>query len=289
MSTDLNARHRRDGGIQRNTASNMTAEQSPADKLAALLSASSNSTETVPVAEPMRWTSASATHVGYVRRANEDSFLDHREQGLWAVADGMGGHWGGALASQTVIDNLVDFVRADDLAENVSGLEQRLHIANQQCADRAGPKRSMGSTAALLFAHDPFCFFLWAGDSRVYRVRDGEIERISRDHSVVEQMVRDGKITEAQARTHPSGNVITRAVGVAKTLDVEVEFATTRPGDTFLLCSDGLYRHVEDSEMATALADGNLDHAVDGLLKHALSRGGTDNITIVAARAEYYH
>ena len=289
MSTDLHARQRTADGTQRNTATHMTADQSPADKLSALLSASSTATDSAPVAEPMRWTSASATHVGYVRQHNEDAFLDHREQGLWAVADGMGGHWGGALASQTVIDNLVDFVRADDLADNVASLEQRLHQANRQCAERAGPKRSMGSTAALLFAHDPFCFFLWAGDSRVYRVRDGDIERISRDHSVVEQMVRDGQITEAEARHHPSGNVITRAVGVAKTLDVEVEFATTRPGDTFLLCSDGLYRHVEDREIATALADGELDHAVDSLMKLALTRGGTDNITIVAARSEYYH
>ncbi|MEM6986712.1 MAG: protein phosphatase 2C domain-containing protein [Pseudomonadota bacterium] len=267
----------------------MTADQSPADKLSALLSASSLASDAAPLAEAIRWTSASVSHTGYVRQVNEDAFLDHREQGLWAVADGMGGHWGGSLASQTVIDNLVDFVRADDLAENVASLEQRLHHAHRQCTERAGPKRSMGSTAAMVFAHDPFCFFLWVGDSRVYRIRDGEIDRISRDHSVVEQLVRDGKITEMEARHHPSGNVITRAVGVSTTLDVEVEFATTRPGDTFLICSDGLYRHVDDDEMARALADGDLDHALSGLLRLALTRGGTDNITMVATRAEYYH
>lgn len=289
MNTDLIAPRRNKPGARCNTAKTMTANDSPADKLSALLSASSLPTNAAPLAEAIRWTSASITHTGYVRQHNEDAFLDHREQGLWAVADGMGGHWGGSLASQTVIDNLVDFVRADDLAENVASLEQRLHHAHRQCAERAGPKRSMGSTAALVFAHDPFCFFLWVGDSRVYRVRNGEIERISRDHSVVEQLVRDGKITEMEARQHPSGNVITRAVGVSTELDVEVEFATVRPGDTFLICSDGLYRHVEEQEMAQQLAEDDIDHALRELLHLALTRGGTDNITMVAARAEYYH
>lgn len=289
MNTELNARLSTSAASRRNTANTMTADQSPADKLSALLNASSLASGAAPLAEAVRWSSASMTHTGYVRQANEDAFLDHREQGLWAVADGMGGHWGGSLASQTVVDNLVDFARAEDLAENVANLEQRLHDAHRQCTERAGPKRSMGSTAALVFAHDPFCFFLWVGDSRIYRVRDGEIERISRDHSVVEQLVRDGKITEAEAKHHPSGNVITRAVGVSSSLEVEVEFATTRPGDTFLICSDGLYRHVEEDEMARALADGDLDHALSGLMRLALTRGGTDNITMVATRAEYYH
>ena len=266
----------------------MTAEHAnAAQKLSTLLNASSN-TRATPLVEPMRWSSASLTHVGYIRQQNEDACLDYREQGLWAVADGMGGHWGGALASQTVIDNLANFSRQNDLAENVTTLERRLHEANRQCIERAGPGRSMGSTAALVFAHDPFCFFLWVGDSRIYRIRDAEVERISRDHSLVEQLLRDGKIRAEEALNHPSGNVITRAVGVNPKLDVEVEFATTRPGDTFLICSDGLYRHVEDTEIASTLATGALSHALDHLLTLALSRGGSDNITLVAARAEYY-
>lgn len=237
-----------------------------------------------------QWTSCAITHTGHVRKHNEDAILDHREQGLWLVADGMGGHWGGDQASQAIVDAMVDFNRQQDLSDNVAEIELRLKEANRTCmrtsAARAGKKRVMGSTAVMLFAHDPFCFFIWVGDSRVYRRRGDQTQQMTRDHSLVQELVTQGKITPKEAETHPSGNVITRAVGAGHQLQIDLEFATTEPGDTFLLCSDGLYRHVSDEEIGELLRLPNINEASSRLLSLALSRGGSDNISIVVARTQ---
>ncbi len=261
----------------------------PAKKLNSLLSAMS-----APQLDPAddrttRWASSAITHTGFVRKQNEDAILDHREQGLWLVADGMGGHWGGDQASQTIVEAMVDFNRQQDLSDNVAEIELRLKEANRTCmrnGARQGKKRVMGSTAAMLFAHDPFCFFIWVGDSRVYRLRGDTTEQMTHDHSLVQEMVDQGKITQAEAEKHPSGNVITRAVGVSHQLQIDLEFATTEPGDTFLICSDGLYRHVSDKEIGEHLKIPNINDAISRLLALALSRGGSDNISIVIARSQ---
>ncbi len=261
----------------------------PADKLNNLLSAVSAPTLDPAQEQTMRWTSCAMTHTGFVRKHNEDAILDHREQGLWLVADGMGGHWGGDQASQTVIDAMADFNRQQDLSDNVAEIELRLKEANRTCmrtGAQAGKKRVMGTTAALLFAHDPFCFFIWVGDSRVYRRRGETTEQMTHDHSLVQELVDQGKITKAEAEKHPSGNVITRAVGVGHKLQIDLEFATTEPGDTFLLCSDGLYRHVSDQEIGEHLQLPNINDAASRLLALALSRGGSDNISIVVTRTQ---
>lgn len=259
----------------------------PADKLNNLLSAMSTPSVNPADHQATRWTSCAVTHTGYSRKHNEDSILDHREQGLWVVADGMGGHWGGDLASQTIVDSMVDFNRQQDLSDNVADLELRLKDANRTCmrkGAKAGKKRVMGSTAAVLFAHDPFCFFIWVGDSRVYRRRGGKTEQMTHDHSLVQEMVDQGKITQDEAEKHPSGNVITRAVGVGHQLQIDLEFAASEPGDTYLLCSDGLYRHVSDAEIGEHLRLPNINDAISKLLSLALQRGGSDNISIIVAR-----
>jgi len=265
------------------------ANATPADKLNSLLSAMPAPPLHPSEETTARWTSSAVTHTGFVRKHNEDAILDHREQGLWLVADGMGGHWGGDQASQTIVDAMVDFSRQQDLSDNVADLELRLKEANRTCmrtGSQAGKKRVMGSTAAVLFAHDPFCFFIWVGDSRVYRRRGTETRRMTHDHSLVQEMVDEGKITADEAESHPSGNVITRAVGVGHQLKIDLEFATTEPGDTFLLCSDGLYRHVSDAEIGEHLRLPNIHDATSRLLALALSRGGSDNISIVVARLQ---
>jgi len=265
------------------------ANSTPADKLNNLLSSmSATPRDGANQGAMSSWTSCAVTHTGFVRKHNEDAILDNREHGLWVVADGMGGHWGGDQASQTIVDAMADFSRQQDLSDNVADLEMRLKEANRTCmrtGARAGKKKVMGSTAALLFAHDPFCFFIWVGDSRVYRRRGNETKQMTHDHSLVQELVDSGKITAKEAESHPSGNVITRAVGVSHTLQMDLEFATSDPGDTYLLCSDGLYRHVSDEEIGEHLGMNNVNDATEKLLALALSRGGSDNISIAIARS----
>jgi len=235
---------------------------------------------------PLGWTSAARSHVGFVRSANEDAFLDAREQGLWVVADGMGGHSRGDQASQAVVNNLVSFARAEDLTQNIDNLESRLLEANKVCRSMVRGK-VIGSTVAALFAFDPFCFFLWAGDSRIYRLRDGELKQMTEDHSLVQEMCALGELTPEEAEHHPSSNIITRAVGVHDKLRVEMQYTAVHPGDRYLLCSDGLYKDLHTDEIHTLLADGPAQHAVNQLVNLALERGGSDNVTAIVTQAEY--
>ncbi|MCB1757713.1 MAG: serine/threonine-protein phosphatase [Gammaproteobacteria bacterium] len=237
-------------------------------------------------ATPLAWVSSALTHVGYVRAGNEDAFLDAREEGLWVVADGMGGHSRGDQASRAVVNSLVSFKRSHDLTQNIENLESRLLAANRACRAMVRGK-VIGSTVAALFAFDPFCFFLWAGDSRIYRLRDGQLKQMTEDHSLVQEMCALGELTPEEAEHHPSSNIITRAVGVHDRLRIEMQYTTVHPGDRYLLCSDGLYKDMEKDEIHRLLAAGSADHAVNALVELALERGGTDNVTAIVAQAEY--
>ena len=233
------------------------------------------------------WNSSALTHVGFVREVNEDAYLDAREQGLWIVADGMGGHHAGDIASQTVVENLITFSPGTDLAHNIDEIEDRLIAANRHCRKRGGGRRVMGTTAALLFAHEPFCFFLWVGDSRIYRLRDGMLTQVTEDHSLVQEMQSLGEISEAEAADHPSSNIITRAIGVREELFIDIEYSTVEAGDRFLLCSDGLYKELTDNEITEQLRDLPVEQSTKNLVQLALDRGGSDNITAIVVQAEY--
>lgn len=233
----------------------------------------------------LRWTSSAATHIGHVRKVNEDAFLDAREQRLWVVADGMGGHNAGDVASQTIIDQFLNFERGDDLSHNLGQLEKHLHEANQQC-QRSAQNGVMGSTVALLFAQEPFCFVMWAGDSRVYRLREQKFTQLTEDHSQVWELFKQGKIREDEIRNHPYGNVITRAVGVQRKLNLDVEFVMVEPGDRFLICTDGLFRDLTESEIVYTLRTHSTAQAAEHLLQQALARGGKDNITAIVVQVE---
>ncbi len=235
----------------------------------------------------LRWDSVAMSHIGHIRRNNEDAFIDVREQNLWAVADGMGGHSAGDIASQTIIDCLMDFSSTDDLSETIDDLENRIQRANTLCRERTRSVRSvMGSTAALLYTHGQYGFVMWAGDSRVYRLREGELRQISEDHSLVQELIAVGEITEEQAKTHPNANVITRAVGVAETLNIDIEYVNTLPGDIFLLCTDGLFRDISEEEIIHEIDQTPLVQASENLMQLALNRGGTDNITFILTKAQ---
>ncbi len=235
----------------------------------------------------LTWHSSALTHVGYVREINEDAYLDAREQGLWIVADGMGGHHAGDMASQMVVERLINFVPGDDLARNIDDIEDRLLGANRHCRKQSAGRRVMGTTAALLFAHEPFCFFLWVGDSRVYRLRDGTLTQVTEDHSLVQEMQTLGEISAAEAADHPSSNIITRAIGVREELFIDIEYSTIEPGDRFLLCSDGLYKDLSEGEITQQLRDLPVEQSTKNLVQLALDRGGNDNITAIVVQAEY--
>ncbi len=238
-----------------------------------------------------RWTSASCTHRGLVRKINEDASLDRPERGLWAVADGMGGHAFGELASRVVVDSLIDASSLDSLAHFIDDARDRLRSANRQLRIETFIRDlpMIGSTVAVLLAWDRYCGFLWAGDSRIYLCRGGRLRLLTRDHSYAEE-VRSRRNPNAEETLHrPPPNLITRAVGIADTLDLEEGVIDVIHGDVFLLCTDGVSNEVHDSEIGNALLPGNCRQASEALLAMALKRGGHDNISAVVVRADDLH
>lgn len=246
-----------------------------------------NGSESLAQTDQPRWISCAATDVGHIRKANEDSFLDAREQGLWVVADGMGGHSRGDLASQIIIEKLLDFQPTDDAEACVNELRERLIDANTVCREMAKGE-VMGSTVAAMLSHNSLCYFLWAGDSRIYRLRGDKMDQVTEDHSLVQELCKMGELTEEEAENHPSSNVITRAVGVHEKLKIDVLESPVKPGDRFLLCSDGLFKDVKRAEIQQCLSSPSPQQALRELVKQALDRGGTDNVTAIVVQAGYW-
>ena len=233
-----------------------------------------------------RWFSCAASVVGHVRKVNEDAFLDAREQSLWVVADGMGGHSRGDRASQVIIEKLHDFVAASSARASLDELDRRLEAANRFCRESADGKM-MGSTVAALYLHGDRAHMLWAGDSRVYRVREGAFAQLTEDHSLVQELHRLGELTAEEAENHPSSNVITRAVGVGDTLELQHRQVDLAPGDRFLLCSDGLFKDVRALEVRDNLMRPSPRQALDASVALALRRGGTDNVTGIVVQVPF--
>lgn len=230
------------------------------------------------------WFSSARTNVGHVRRANEDSFLDAREQGLWVVADGMGGHSRGDRASQSIIDSLHDFTATRNPEHDLKKIIERLDKANQQCRTESAGKGSMGSTVAALYVYGTSAYVIWAGDSRIYRYREPDFVQLTDDHSLVQELYRLGELEDDDLDNHPSSNVITRAVGVHDTLETQVRQISVKPGDRYLLCSDGLFKDVSAKELEQRMVQAGPDQAVEALMTQALRRGGTDNITAIVVQ-----
>jgi protein phosphatase len=236
----------------------------------------------------MRWTSASRSHVGCVRQVNEDAYLEQPECGLWAVADGMGGHALGEFASRVAIRSLMDLPAADNLSQCIADARERLQGANRRLRAEAARRdlSIIGTTIAALLASGRHCACLWAGDSRIYLYRAGRLTALTRDHSQVEA-ARSQRQPNCDDTLHrPPANVITRALGAADTLEIDADTVEVIDGDVFLLCSDGLSNEVSEVAMEQALLPGNCQQASQALLELALQRGGHDNITVVVVRAE---
>ena len=239
----------------------------------------------VSIATPLRWTSSSYTHVGMVRKINEDAFIERPQlglAGLWAVADGMGGHEAGDVASRLIMDNLQNIPAPTDLAEFIDATEASLQQANHLLQDKAArfyQRRTIGSTIVVLLLYQTQMACLWAGDSRLYRLRDGQLQQLTRDHSHVQELLDRGLISAAEAENHPMSNVITRAVGSAPELDVDKLSETVTTSDVFLLCSDGINRVVSDSKLAAIIANSQPQYAAQAIVNAALRNKADDNVT----------
>lgn len=235
----------------------------------------------------LHWSSASRTDVGKVRKLNEDSVLDLPELGLWVVADGMGGHAAGDFASGAIVSALAGIARPASLGELLSEVRQRLQAVNRQLNQEARSRREqvIGSTVVALLVFGGHAVVVWAGDSRAYRFHQGKLTRLTRDHSQVEELVTLGLLAPEQAEGHPAANVITRAVGVADSLDLDSEMFAIAEGDSFLLCSDGLYRELDDNAIKAALELSDCSQSCEVLIEAALAQQARDNVSVIVVRA----
>ncbi|MGA7614044.1 MAG: Stp1/IreP family PP2C-type Ser/Thr phosphatase [Thermoanaerobaculia bacterium] len=236
------------------------------------------------------------TDVGRVRTENQDFAILSGEDEvtptkgrLMVVADGMGGHRGGATASRLAADTIKRQYLASDSTDVALALRAALESANGAIfaeAQRNPDLRGMGTTCSALVVQENRAYIAHVGDSRVYLVRDSEIRQLTQDHSLVATMVREGLLTAQEAEVHPRRNVLQRSMGVAAEIEIDVyDPFSVQPGDTFILCSDGLHGLVKEEEMkeVAALA---IDQAAAELLRRALDRGAPDNVTLIVARVE---
>lgn len=222
------------------------------------------------------------TDVGKVRANNQDAPIVSEKLRLYGVADGMGGHKGGEVASTSARDDLLrELEGKTPSVATLSGAIEEVNrqIYHQQEHDDA--LTGMGTTLSVLWMSDNFVYIGHVGDSRVYLLRDGEFKQMTLDHSLVEQLVREGVLTEEEAQNHPMRNIITRAIGTDESVEVDVVVEERRKGDLWLACSDGLHGLVDERQMRDALRQYAPEKAADVLLKAALDAGGRDNVTLV--------
>lgn len=231
--------------------------------------------------------SFAATDIGKRRQFNEDRYAMKPKDGVWVVADGMGGHAGGDFASQAVVDDLQEFEGALTLGD----LETRFHDGLAEAHVRmlrvakALKMEAMATTVVgLLIYQDEFAT-IWSGDSRLYQMRDGTLKPVTRDHSEARELVDAGVLTPDQARTWHRRNVITRALGVYDHLSAETAYGEVAAGDIFLLCTDGLTEHSTDAELEQILSETTTaQDAVERMIAQTLERGAIDNVTAIVVR-----
>ena len=246
----------------------------------------------------LHWASSGMTHRGNRRQTNEDCILERPEQGLWAVADGMGGHSAGDVASQAICTSLETLKLTGTLADRVDQVEDRLLEVNEalrllaeekSAAD--GTPATVGSTVVSVLVDGQVGVVLWAGDSRLYRCRQGQLRQITRDHNPVADLLDSGAVTEAEAIAADT-NIVTRAVGGQYGLTLDIAVFDLRPGDLLLLCSDGVYRELAHAQLErllapAALAPGfGLDLLARELVSRCLGGEARDNLSVVLAGLE---
>lgn len=235
----------------------------------------------------MRWSSACDTHPGNCRERNEDAVLSLSGSGFWLVADGMGGHQDGDYASDAIVRALSEVTLVGDLSDCVDAIEDRLlevndHLRHHSLVQCDG--HTIGSTVVALVARDGVGVALWAGDSRLYRLRGDAIELVTRDHNPIADLLDVGGVSESEAIAADT-HIVTRAVGGQRELHLDVAVFEIEPGDTLLLCSDGLYREVAEEDLAQALRH-DVGEAVSELMIRCLDGDARDNVSMVVTRAQ---
>jgi serine/threonine-protein phosphatase Stp1 len=237
------------------------------------------------------WRSAARSHPGKVRPRNEDAFIECPQQGLWAVADGMGGHKRGDIASQMIASCLADLPVRKDFDERLKGVSQCLHWLNRRFGQEltviAGRQDEIiGSTVVALLVDGNRAACVWAGDSRCYLWRDRRLYQLTKDHSLMQQLIDHQQMGAGQARTQRHADALTRAVGASQVLALEVLELVVYPADVFLLCSDGLYKSLNSHGIGCALGLGTPSLAITRLFEEVLCGPATDNLTGVVIACE---
>ncbi len=229
------------------------------------------------------------THTGHVRTRNEDSILVNEDEHVWIVADGMGGHHAGDFASQTITNNLSLFKQHASLDDSILLLEENILNSNsiiRKKSYKLGRNATIGSTVVCVYVWNNLLFTFWAGDSRLYRFRNGQLERLTEDHSYVEELVRMGKIDAREAEEHPAANVVLKAVGIDDRLCMDFEYFELVDEDIYIICSDGLYKDLDETRFAPIIeahAD-DMTALSEALLEKSLDAGGTDNTSIITLK-----
>lgn len=244
------------------------------------------------MAERVSLSSFAKSDVGRRRKNNEDAFLVDDDLGLWVVADGMGGQAAGEVASQQAVETVHEMVLSGLRRSDGTGPGRVLESAVQAAtymvfgmAEMDRSKSGMGTTVSAVLRQPDRLVLAQVGDSRIYRVRDGHARQLTEDHTLINWQLQQGIITEEQAKTSRQKNVITRAVGNRDYVQVDIISCSVRPGDRFILCSDGLYAYVHSEELPQLVSEGRMA-AVESLIDLANQRGGKDNVTVVLVEAE---
>lgn len=246
-----------------------------------------NNKTTLPI---FKFSSYGQSETGNVRSRNEDSYACVDAQNLWVVADGMGGHESGDFASSTITEQAKKFIQQTALETSLLLLEENILHSNslvREKASKQGKDVTIGSTVACLFTRNDLAFILWAGDSRIYRFRDHTLQRMTEDHSFVEELVKMGKISSAEAEEHPAANVVLNAIGIDDEIIIDMEYSKIKDNDLFLLCSDGLYKDLPEDKICKILEQSEtpVDELTQNLIGAALESGGSDNCTVILVKA----
>jgi serine/threonine protein phosphatase PrpC len=233
------------------------------------------------------WTASATTHIGKIRKINQDAFVSLPDKQLWAVADGMGGHEAGEFASAAIIEALTQLQPCKTLGATVQAIYAQLSAVNRNLVAMAlsiGNNAIIGSTVAILLAHRQHFICLWSGDSRIYLLRKGKLKQLSRDHNYTSKLLDEGYDWE-QANNQLFSQSLIHAAGVESELYLEAHIQELRSGDKFLLCSDGLTKEITELEIEYLLNTTLTNQVVYLLLQKTLNAGARDNVTIIVVEA----
>lgn len=227
------------------------------------------------------WRSAGRTLQGKQRSRNEDAFLDCPQRGCWAVADGMGGHRAGDIASQWIVSSLASLPGQGAFEHRIDAVRCCLRGLDTQMGQALAQPGIVGSTVVALLLEHNRAACIWAGDSRCYLWRGLRLYQLSRDHSLQQQLMDKQRLSLTQAQAYPGARALTRAIGAAQPLSLEILELSIHPGDVFLLCSDGLYQGLSHGELGSAMSLGTPQQVVDRLFSDVLRGPARDDLTAV--------